>query len=57
MSLVRDPRAVGVLPRAVVFVEGLRDHASLAALAERRGRDLVAEGISIVSIGGATNIG
>jgi hypothetical protein len=57
MSLVRDPRAIGVDSRAVVFVEGLSDHAALEALAERRGRDLVAEGISIVSIGGATNIG
>lgn len=43
--------------RAVVLVEGTSDQTALDALAVRRGRDLVAEGVSIVSIGGATNIG
>jgi hypothetical protein len=43
--------------RAVVLVEGTSDQQALQALAERRGRDLAAEGISIVSIGGAHNIG
>src|SRR5260221_2697976 len=42
--------------RAVVLVEGVSDQLALAALAERRGRDLAAEGVSIVPIGGATNI-
>jgi hypothetical protein len=44
-------------PRAVVLVEGVSDQAALQVLAERRGRDLDAEGISIIAIGGATNIG
>ena len=44
-------------PRAVVLVEGISDQVALAALAERRGRNLDAEGISIVPIGGATTIG
>jgi hypothetical protein len=42
---------------AVVLVEGISDQAALEALAERRGRDLEAEGISVVPIGGAQAIG
>jgi hypothetical protein len=43
--------------RTVVIVEGLSDQRALEALAERRGRNLDAEGISIVPIGGAQAIG
>jgi hypothetical protein len=46
-----------VAAKAVVLVEGHSDQAALEALAERQGRDLDAEGISIVSIGGAQAIG
>jgi hypothetical protein len=42
--------------RAVVLVEGMSDRQALEALAERRGRDLDAEGISVVPIGGAQAI-
>lgn len=42
--------------RAVLLVEGTSDQAALEALAERRGRALDSEGISIVQMGGATNI-
>jgi hypothetical protein len=42
--------------RAVVLVEGLSDQSALEALARRRGRDLDAEGVSIVPIGGAQAI-
>jgi hypothetical protein len=52
MEFVYDEHA-----RAVVLVEGLSDQRALEALATRRGRDLGAEGVSVVSIGGATNIG
>jgi hypothetical protein len=45
------------LARAVILVEGLSDRAALQALAARRGRDLDAEGVFIVPMGGATNIG
>ncbi|MFD9327936.1 TOPRIM nucleotidyl transferase/hydrolase domain-containing protein [Streptomyces sp. NPDC060065] len=41
----------------VVLVEGVSDQAALEALAARRGRDLDAEGIAIVPLGGATSIG
>jgi hypothetical protein len=43
--------------RAVVLVEGLSDQVALEALAARRGRDLGAEGVSVVPIGGAQAIG
>jgi len=39
--------------RAVVVVEGDSDRVALETLARRRGRDLAAEGVEIVSIGGA----
>jgi OLD-like protein len=45
------------MPRAVVLVEGTSDQAALNALAERRGRDLDADGIAVVPIGGAQAIG
>ena len=41
----------------MVFVEGESDKAALATLAERLGRDLVAEGVSILSTGGASSLG
>ena len=43
--------------RAVVLVEGTSDRGALEALAARRGRNLETEGIAVVSMGGATNIG
>ena len=51
MEFTYDERA-----RAFVLVEGVSDQRALEALAVRRGRDLAAEGVSVVSIGGATNI-
>ena len=44
-------------PRAVVLVEGMSDQAAVAALADRRGRDLEAEGVVVVPIGGAQAVG
>jgi hypothetical protein len=43
--------------RAVVLVEGMSDQVALEALAKRRGRNLAAERVSIVPIGGAQAIG
>jgi len=43
--------------RAVVLVEGISDQVALETLAERRGRNLDVERISIVPIGGAQAIG
>ena len=42
---------------AVILVEGLSDQAAVCALAARRGRDLEQEGVFVVPMGGATNIG
>jgi len=42
---------------AVVLVEGMSDQAALATLAARRGRDLRSDGVFVVPMGGATNIG
>jgi hypothetical protein len=43
--------------RTVVLVEGVSDVAALERLASRRGRDLDAEGVCVVPMGGATSIG
>jgi hypothetical protein len=47
----------GIDARTVVLVEGVSDQAALEALARRTGRDLPAEGVAVVPIGGATTIG
>ncbi|MGC5333210.1 TOPRIM nucleotidyl transferase/hydrolase domain-containing protein [Micromonospora sp. DT62] len=49
--------APGTDARTVVLVEGPSDRAALETLAARRGRDLDAEGVRVVAMGGATNIG
>jgi len=49
--------AGGVEQRAVVLVEGVSDRHALETLAQRRGIDLDADGITIVAMGGASSIG
>jgi len=44
-------------PRAVVLVEGVSDKVALDTLARRRGRDLLAEGVSVLPVGGAQAFG
>src|ERR1700733_3049454 len=41
----------------VVFVEGVSDASAVRALAVKAGRDLAAEGVLVLAMGGATNIG
>jgi hypothetical protein len=43
--------------RTVVLVEGVSDRLAVEALAARRGRDLAAEGVSVLAMGGAHSIG
>ena len=43
--------------RAVILVEGVSDKLAIETLAARRGRDLQAEGVAVVPIGGAQAIG
>ncbi|MCX4982393.1 TOPRIM nucleotidyl transferase/hydrolase domain-containing protein [Streptomyces sp. NBC_00572] len=49
--------AAGAELRTAVLVEGVSDEVALDALAARHGRSLAAEGIAVVPLGGATNIG
>ena len=44
-------------PRAVVLVEGTSDQVALETLARRRSRDLAAEGVAVIPMGGAQAIG
>lgn len=50
------PRLAADSARAVVLVEGVSDRLAVETLARRRGRDLDAEGVAVVAMGGATNI-
>ena len=43
--------------RAVILVEGASDQRAVEVLADRRGRDLTAEGVAVVAMGGITNLG
>lgn len=43
--------------RTIVLVEGVSDQAAIERLAARRGRNLDAEGVCVVPLGGATSIG
>jgi hypothetical protein len=56
-ALAEPTTAAASRPRAVVLVEGISDQRAVEALAERQGRDLAAEGVSVVPIGGAQAIG
>jgi hypothetical protein len=47
---------IGMEARAAVLVEGVSDQLALQALSARRGRDLPAEGVIIVPMGGSKNI-
>lgn len=49
--------ATALESRAVILVEGLSDQVALQTLADRMGRNLVAEGVSVLPMGGATTIG
>jgi len=42
--------------QSVILVEGVSDQLAVEALAARRGRDLAAEGVAVIPIGGAGNI-
>jgi hypothetical protein len=48
---------VTAISRAVILVEGISDRRALEALATRRGRALTADGVAVVAMGGAKNIG
>lgn len=41
----------------ILLVEGVSDRVAITTLAERRGLDLSAEGVSVIEMGGASRIG
>jgi hypothetical protein len=53
MQATSDPE---LQPRGVVLVEGTSDRRAVETLARRRGRDLQAEGVAIVPMGGYGNL-
>lgn len=55
MPGLSDMTTTGV--RTVVLVEGVSDQRAVTALAARWGRDLAAEGVAVLPMHGATNIG
>ena len=57
MALMQVPREVDGQAHTVVLAEGVSDKLALEALAARRGRDLGADGVAIVPMGGAQAIG
>jgi hypothetical protein len=57
LHLTDDGLIADVDLHAVILVEGISDQCALEALAGRRGRNLEAEGVSVVPIGGAQSIG
>lgn len=60
---VRDGREPAPVPsgvrgaRVVALVEGVSDQVAVERLAVRRGRDLAGEGVLVLPMGGATNVG
>jgi hypothetical protein len=50
-------RELAAAVRTIVLVEGGSDQVALEAVALRHGRDLGAEGVAVVPLGGATSIG
>ena len=54
---VEHALALGAAARTVVLVEGISDRIALETLAARHGRDLAAEDVAVVPIGGAQAIG
>ena len=57
VATMAEPGGADEVLRAVVLVEGTSDAVAVETLAERRERDLPADGVVIVPIGGAQAIG
>jgi hypothetical protein len=56
LAALQSPATVAARAQTVVLVEGMSDKLALHALAERRGRDLDAEGVAVLAMGGSKNI-
>jgi hypothetical protein len=56
LAALHSPTSIAARAQTVVLVEGMSDKLAVRALAERRGRDLDAEGVAILAMGGSKNI-
>jgi hypothetical protein len=56
LAALHSPATIAARAQKVVLVEGMSDKLAVRALAERRGRDLDAEGVAILAMGGSKNI-
>ena len=56
LAALRAPATVAARAQTVVLVEGMSDKLAVRALSQRRGRDLDAEGVAILAMGGSKNI-
>lgn len=56
LAALHAPDAIAARAHTVVLVEGLSDKLAVRALAHRRGRDLHAEGVAVLAMGGSKNI-
>jgi hypothetical protein len=56
LAALHAPAGVAAHARTVVLVEGMSDRLAVEALAQRRGRDLAAEGVAVLAMGGSKNI-
>jgi hypothetical protein len=56
LAALHSPATIVARAQTVVLVEGMSDKLAVRALAERRGRDLDAEGVAILAMGGSKNI-
>jgi len=55
-AALHSPATIAARAHTVVLVAGLSDKLAVRALAERRGRDLDADGVAILAMGGSKNI-
>jgi hypothetical protein len=56
LAVLHSPATVAARAQTVVLVEGMSDKLAVRALADRRGRDLDAEGVAILAMGGSKNV-
>lgn len=56
LDALESPATIAARAQTVVLVEGMSDKLAVRALAERRGRDLDADGVAVLAMGGSKNI-
>lgn len=56
LAALQSPASIAAHAHTVVLVEGMSDKLAVQALAQRNGRDLDAEGIAVLAMGGSKNV-